>query len=225
MPGHGRGVEGLEGKAERAAAEDGLLHVSDFLRAVVLVELFEVHDAEVTEGHRNGFQLAGVVQTVELDGLPGGKIGQCIGSLLLFPQVPDAHPVDDAVVLRPDRSSYGVAHLAQDDSVDVGHPHDEQDVLGGGKGGFQASAPSVAQILVVLAGPDGRMGRVIFRDDQAAQLQLLFQQIWGLPSSGCHPQTPPFRRSRAAPGARSNAPGHGFSGKSTWHRGRRSGPS
>ena len=168
MPGHGGGVEGLEGKAEGATTEHRLLHVSYLFGAVVLVELFKVHHAEVTERHSDGFQLAGVVQTVELDGLPGGDIGQGIGLLGLLPQMPDAHAVDDAVVLRPDTGGEGVANLAQHHGMDVRHPHHQQHHLGGGKRRFERAAPSVAQILVVLTRPDGGVGGVVFRDDQAA---------------------------------------------------------
>ena len=168
VAGHGRGVEGLERKAERAAAEHRLLDVSHFLRAVVLVELLKVHDAEIAKRHRNGFQLAGVVQAVELDGLPGRDIGQGVGLFGLLPQVSDAHAVDDAVVFRPDTGGKGVAHLTQHHGVDIRHPHHQQHHLGGGKSGLERAAPAVAQVLVVLAGPDGGMGGVVFRDDQAA---------------------------------------------------------
>ena len=168
MPRHGGRVESLEGKTEGTATEHRLLDVSHFFRAVVLVELFKVHHAEVAERYGDGFQLAGVVQTVELDGLPGGDIGQGIGLLGLLPQMPDAHAVDDAVVLRPDTGGEGVANLAQHHGVDIRHPHHQQHHLGGGKRRFQASAPSVAQILVVLTRPDGGVGGVVFRDDQAA---------------------------------------------------------
>jgi hypothetical protein len=150
MPRHGGRVEGLERKAEGATTEHRLLYVSYLFGAVVLVELFKVHHTEIAKRNSDGFQLAGVVQTVELDGLPGGNIGQSVWLLGLLPEMPDAHPVNHAVVLRPDAGGNGVADLAQDDRVDVRHPHDEQHHFGGCKGGLQAAAPTIAQILVIL---------------------------------------------------------------------------
>jgi len=225
VTGHGRAVKGLEGKAERSASEDGLFYVSDFLRAVVLVELLEVHDTEVAEGYGDGFQLARVVEAVELDGLPSGDVCESVGLLLLLPEMPDAHAVDDPVVLGPDAGGDGVSHLAQHHAVDVRHPHEEQHHFGGGEGGLERAASAVAQILVVLTRPDGRVGGVVFRDDEAAEFQLLLEKVWGPPSLVCHPQTPPFRRSPAAPGVLTSARGRGSSDKSTSRRGRRSGPS
>ena len=137
VAGHGRGVEGLKGEGKGATAEHRLLHISDFLWAIVLVEFLKMRHAEVTKGRGQGFQLAGVVQAVELDGLPGGQVLQSVGLLGLLPQMPDSHAVDDAVVLRPDGGHDGVGDFSQDDSVNVGNPHNEQDVLCRCKGRFQ----------------------------------------------------------------------------------------
>ena len=166
VPRHGRAVEGFEGKAEGAAAENRLLHVSDLLRAVKLIKFFKVHHAEIAERYRNGFQLAGVIQTVKLDRLPGGDIGQGVRLFGLFPQVPDPHAINDAVILRPDAGGNSVADFTQHYRVDVRGAHDQQHHLRSSKGRLQAAAPAIAQILVILAGPDRCMGGVILRDDQ-----------------------------------------------------------
>ena len=144
MAGHSRGVEGLEGKGEGAAAEYRLFDISDFFLSVVLVEFLKVGHAKVAKRCGQGFQLAGVVQAVELDGLPGGQVLQGVGLLGLLPEVADAHAVNDAVVFRPDGGHDGVGNLTQDDAVDVRHPHNEQDVLGCGKGGLERTTPTVA---------------------------------------------------------------------------------
>ena len=54
MPRHGGRVESLEGKTEGTATEHRLLHVSHLFGAVVLVELFKVHHAEVAERYGDG---------------------------------------------------------------------------------------------------------------------------------------------------------------------------
>ena len=59
MAGHGGGVEGLKRKRKRAAAEDRLFNVTDFLRPVVLVEFLKVENPEIPERHGQGFQLPG----------------------------------------------------------------------------------------------------------------------------------------------------------------------
>ena len=98
MAGHGGGVEGLKRKRKRAAAEDRLFNVTDFLRPVVLVEFLKVENPEIPERHGQGFQLTGVVQTKELDRLPGRDVCQGQGLAGLLPQVGDAHAVDHPVV-------------------------------------------------------------------------------------------------------------------------------
>ena len=216
VPCHRWAIEGLERKGKRPAAKHRLLDIAHFFGAVVLVELLKVQSAEIPEGGRHTLELAGVVQTEKLDGLSRGGVRQGEGLAALLPEVPHPHPVNDPIVLGPDRCGQGSAHLSQHHSVDVGGAHDQQDVLGGGEGAFQAAAAAVAQVLVVLARPDGPMGRVVLRYDQAGQPDFPpGAGLRGLPP-GCHPQTPPFRPGRASRGDRTSGPGRGSSRKNKW---------
>ena len=226
MAGHGGGVEGLKRKRKRAAAEDRLFNVTDFLWPVVLVEFLKVENPEIPERHGQGFQLTGVVQAEELDCLPGRDVCQGQGLAGLLPQVSDAHAVDHPVVFGPYGGGQGTANLPQNNPVNVGDAHDQQKVLGCCKGALEAASPAVAQVFVVIPGPDGGMGPVIFRYDQAAQAEpsLLQQLRWPL-RAVCHPQIPPFRRIPSIRGVPTNARGLGFSRRSTWLQGRPFGPS
>ena len=71
---HRRWVEAFEGKAEGSAAQCGLLHITNLLRTVKLVQFFKPIDANVAEGHFDRLYLAGIVQTEKHDFLPGREI-------------------------------------------------------------------------------------------------------------------------------------------------------
>ena len=142
-------VVGLEVPEHRPAAHRALQDAVDLCPARELVLLLKMRDPDIPEFHLDAFDLHRVVRAPEQDLLPGGQIDELERG---FPRLPElAHPqlLDGPPVLAVDRVPQRVAHLPQDQRVNVRVLHDQADDGEGGPAGLPAAAAAAGLIVGV----------------------------------------------------------------------------
>ena len=112
-------VERAELPESRAAAQQRLIEVADFLHAAKLVKLLEPCDADVAEWQLDGLNLLRIIDTEEQDLLACLLVRDFMRACLEAELAREPQRVDSPLHLRVHAVLDGVADLAQDDRVAV----------------------------------------------------------------------------------------------------------
>jgi len=144
VAGRRRRVERQERHGELAAAQRGLLDVTDLRLTGKLVGLLKPVDADVSKRQLDGFELFRLVQAEEKDLLARGKICDLHGRHRAPEHVLKAQRADGPLDLRVHAVAQRIGDLAQHHRVALRMLQKENDKSDADKRGFGGPAPTLA---------------------------------------------------------------------------------